>query len=150
MPLLLIAPGIQDRFGRTRDITGTQLDIVPTVLGRLGGTVRHQCWGRDLLSLPADDRGFGVIKPSGTDQTVAILSGDRIVVQAKSKSLKTYAYRLWTDPGSSELQDDPQEKDLQRKLDAFIQVATRSLLDNTAGLRIESRGKGRSSMADAR
>ena len=150
VPLLLIAPGIQEKFGKTRDTVGTQLDIVPTIMGRLGGTVRHQCWGRDLLSLPADDRGFGVIKPSGNDQTVAILSGDKIVVQAKSQSLKTYAYRLWTDPGSSELKDDPQEKDLQRKLDAFIQIATRSLLDNTAGLRIDSPGKSRSSMADAR
>jgi phosphoglycerol transferase MdoB-like AlkP superfamily enzyme len=135
VPLLLLAPGIQDKFGRTRDTVATQLDVVPTVLGRLGGTTRHQCWGRDLLSLPAGDRGFGVIKPSGNDQTVAILSDDRIVVQSKSKSLKTYMYRLWTDPMGEESKDDPREEALQRKLDAFIQIATRSLLDNTAGLR---------------
>ncbi|MCL2021677.1 MAG: LTA synthase family protein [Betaproteobacteria bacterium] len=134
VPLLLIAPGIQEKFGRTRDTVSTQLDVVPTVLGRLGGTIRHQCWGRDLLSLPAEDRGFGVIKPSGSDQTVAILSDDKILAQSKSKSLKTYVYSLWADPRGDESQDDPQEKDLRRKLDAFIQTATRSLLSNTAGL----------------
>jgi phosphoglycerol transferase MdoB-like AlkP superfamily enzyme len=144
VPLLLIAPGIQDRFGKMRDTVATQLDVVPTILGRLGGTIRHQCWGRDLLSLPAEDRGFGVIKPSGNDQTVAILSGDEIVVQSKSKSLKTYSYRLWTDPKADELRGVPQEEEMRRKLDAFIQVATRSLLDNTTGLRIDPRSKANS------
>ena len=134
VPLLLIAPGIQEKFGKTRDTVATQLDVVPTVLGRLGGTIRHQCWGRDLLSLPAEDLGFGVIKPSGNDQTVAILSGHRIVVQSQSKSPKTYVYRLWTDPKGEERKDDPQEADLRRKLDAFLQTATRSLLDNTTGV----------------
>lgn len=55
VPLLLIGPGIQERFGSRRDTVGTQVDIVPTIMGRLGGVVRHQCWGRDLLTLPRDD-----------------------------------------------------------------------------------------------
>lgn len=134
VPLLLIAPGIQERFGKTSDVVGTQLDVVPTILGRLGGKTRHQCWGRDLLDLPAGDQGFGVIKPSGNDQTLAILSGDRIVVQARSRALKSYAYRLWSDPLDRELAPDAREAELKRQLDAFLQVATRSLLNNTAGL----------------
>jgi phosphoglycerol transferase MdoB-like AlkP superfamily enzyme len=134
VPLLLIAPGIQQKFGTTRDTVGTQVDIVPTIMGRLGGTVRHQCWGRDLLNLPADDHGFGVIKPSGTDQTVAIVSDNRILIQSKNKDVKSYEYQLWRDPRAKELANDPQKKELLRKLDAFIQVATQSLLDNTTGL----------------
>ena len=137
VPLLLIAPGIQEKFGKTRDTVGTQLDVIPTVLGRLGGTTRHQCWGRDLLNLPAEDAGFGIIKPSGSDQTVAIVSGSKILVQSQSKALKTYTYQLWTAPQENALKDDPQEKELQRKLDAFIQTATRSLLENTAGTRVD-------------
>jgi phosphoglycerol transferase MdoB-like AlkP superfamily enzyme len=134
VPLLLIAPGIQQKFGATRDTVGTQVDVVPTIMGRLGGDARHQCWGRDLLNLPADDPGFGMIKPSGTDQTVAIISGNRILVQSKSKDVKTYEYELWRNPRAEELPNDPQKKELLRKLDAFIQVATKSLLDNTTGL----------------
>jgi phosphoglycerol transferase MdoB-like AlkP superfamily enzyme len=141
VPLLLIAPGIQEKFGKTRDTVGTQLDVIPTLLGRLGGTARHQCWGRDLLNLPAGDEGFGVIKPSGSDPTGALVSGGKIVVQSRSRPVKTYAYRLWTDPWESESKNDPQEKELRRKLDAFIQTATRSLLENTAGVRVDPRGK---------
>ena len=134
VPLLLIAPGIQEKYGAVRDTVGTQVDIIPTIMGRLGGTVRHQCWGRDLLNLPKGDRGFGVIKPSGSDQTVAIINDNKIVVQSKSKALKTYEYQLWTDPRGNELKNDAQEDELRRKLDAFIQVATQSLLDNTTGV----------------
>lgn len=133
VPLLLIAPGIQQKFGARRDTVATQLDVVPTIVGRLGGTQRHQCWGRDLLSLPAEDRGFGVIKPSGSDQTVAIISDDRILVQATAKPAKLYRYRLWTDPQAVELTGDPGQGELGEKLDAFIQTATHSLLANSAG-----------------
>ncbi len=139
VPLLLIAPGIQEKFGSTRNTVGTQVDVVPTIMGRLGGNVRHQCWGRDLLNLPKDDPGFGVIKPSGNDQTVAIIGGDKIVVQSKSKALSSFEYQLWTDPRSRELKHDALEADLKKKLDAFIQVATQSLLDNTTGLSVSGR-----------
>ena len=141
VPLLLIAPGIQEKFGKTRDIVGTQVDIVPTIMGRLGGTTRHQCWGRDLLALPPEDQGFGVIKPSGNDQTVAILSDDKIVVQSKSKALQSYAYRLWKNPEADLLKNDPKEEALRQEMDAYIQTATRSLLDNTTGLKIKPRTK---------
>ncbi len=141
VPLLLIAPEIQEKFGKTRDTAGTQVDVVPTIMGRLGGPVRHQCWGRDLLNLPQGDPGFGVIKPSGNDQTVAIINGDKIVVQSKSRALKAYEYRLWTNPGSTELINDPQENELKRKLDAYLQVSTQSLLENTTGLGVNNMHK---------
>ena len=134
VPFLMIAPRIQEKYGKISNTVGTQLDVIPTILGRLGGVSRHQCWGRDLLNLPKADRGFGVIKPSGNDQTVAIISDDKIVVQSKSKSLKTYEYQLWADPRGIELKSEPQEEELKRKLDAFIQIATRSLMANTTGL----------------
>ncbi|GHU07271.1 membrane protein [Betaproteobacteria bacterium] len=146
VPLLLIAPGIQQKFGKTRDTVGTQVDIVPTIMGRLGGNVRHQCWGRDLLNLPADDPGFGVIKPSGGDQSVAIIEGGRILIESRDKTVKSYEYRLWTDPTARELKNDSASDDLRRKLDAYIQIATQSLLDNTTGLSSNTRkgaGKGR-------
>lgn len=133
VPLLLIAPGIQEQFGARRDTVGTQTDVVPTIMARLGGTTRQQCWGRDLLSLPADDPGSGVIKPSGSDQTVAILSGHKILVQPRDLPARLYRYQLGASPGVELLHGDPQQPLLQRRLEAFLQVATRSLLHNTAG-----------------
>ncbi|THF61563.1 LTA synthase family protein [Pseudothauera rhizosphaerae] len=134
VPLLLIGPGIRETFGERRDTVGTQLDIVPTIMGRLGGEVRHQCWGRDLLGLPAGDEGRGVIKPSGSDQTVAIVEGGRILVQPRDLEPRLYAYQLGARPGSERIRDATAEAAMGTRLQSFLQTATRSLLDNSAGV----------------
>ena len=103
-------------------------------MGRLGGEVRHQCWGRDLLNLPEGDKGFAVIKPSGSDQTVAIINGNDIFIRPSEMASKLYHYQLGSTP-SAQLVNDPngQTIELKNKLEAFIQMATQSLLQNTAG-----------------
>ncbi|MHC2147832.1 LTA synthase family protein [Pseudomonas sp. 210_17 TE3656] len=133
VPLLLIAPGIQEKFGAVNHTVGTQIDIVPTIMGRLGGETRHQCWGRDLLNLPAGDPGFGMIKPSGSEQIVGLIKGDRILIESKDMSPRMYRYELGS-TFKAELIESPDQKDLTHKLESFIQTATKSLLDNTAGV----------------
>ncbi|EXI81785.1 MAG: Lipoteichoic acid synthase 1 [Candidatus Accumulibacter appositus] len=132
VPLLLIAPGIQEKFGSRNHHVGTQVDVVPTIMGRLGGTVRHQCWGRDLLNLPEGDLGIGVVKPSGGDQTVALITPERILIEPKGFEPRLYSYQLGADPKAERIAIDL-APELKAKLDAFLQIATRSLLDNTAG-----------------
>ncbi|HSC84740.1 MAG TPA: LTA synthase family protein, partial [Pseudomonas sp.] len=134
VPMLLIAPGMQGKFGERRDTVGTQIDVVPTIMGRLGGDTRHQCWGRDLLSLPEGDQGIGVIKPSGSDQTVAIVNGDKILVQPKDQKAKLYHYQLGAGAKVEVVANDPAEPLLKKRLEAFLQTATQSLLQNTAGV----------------
>jgi phosphoglycerol transferase MdoB-like AlkP superfamily enzyme len=102
-------------------------------MGRLGGQVRHQCWGRDLLNLPADDKGFGVIKPSGSDQTVALIKDSRILVASRNKEARLYDYRLSPTLTATVVQDDATLGTLKTALEAYIQTATRSLQDNTTG-----------------
>lgn len=133
VPLLLIAPGIQEKFGKVSHTVGTQVDIVPTIVGRLGGEVRHQCWGRDLLNLPEGDEGIGVIKPSGGDQTVAIVTADHVLVQPKDFEPRFYRYSLGAKPTAERI-EGPVDELLKQRLEAFLQTATRSLLDNTAGV----------------
>ncbi|WP_339459575.1 LTA synthase family protein [Pseudomonas sp. EA_105y_Pfl2_R69] len=134
VPLLLIAPGIQDSFGATEDRVGSQVDIVPTIMGRLPGAVRHQCWGRDLLSLPASDPGFAIIKPSGSDQTVAMLSGEHILVLPKGRPARGYQYRLGRQAQALPLTAPAQVQRLGQQLQAYLQTATSSLLGNTTGV----------------
>ncbi|MFH6566385.1 MULTISPECIES: LTA synthase family protein [Pseudomonas] len=134
VPLLLIGPGIQEKFGARTDIVGTQVDIVPTIMGRLGGEFRQQCWGRDLLTLPEGDKGSGVIKPSGNDQTVAIISDDQLLVQPKDMPPKIWQYKLGANAEAKVVTDSPDEAVLKQKLESFLQTATKSLLDNTAGV----------------
>jgi phosphoglycerol transferase MdoB-like AlkP superfamily enzyme len=133
VPMLLIAPGITDRFGSRRDVVGTQVDMVPTIMGRLGGDVRHQCWGRDLLALEADDPGFGIIKPSGSDQTVAMIRGDRILVQPKGLEARLYRYSLGANPQSGRIKPGEADAGMGEQLQAYLQVATASLLVNSGG-----------------
>ena len=132
--LLLIGPGIQEKFGARNDTVGTQVDIVPTIMGRLGGEFRQQCWGRDLLTLPEGDKGTGVIKPSGSDQTVAVISGDHLLVQPKDMPAKVWQYKLGANPEAKVVTDSPDEAELKKKLESFLQTATKSLMDNTAGV----------------
>jgi len=134
VPLLMIGPGIQEKFGKRSSIVGTQIDIVPTIMGRLGGEARNQCWGRDLLNLPEGDKGFGVIKPSGSEQTVALITGDRILIEPKEMEARVFQYELGAKPKAEVMSDVPDMPQLKQKLESFLQTATKSLLDNTAGV----------------
>jgi len=133
VPLLLIAPGVQETFGATRDTVGSQVDVVPTIMGRLGGPTRHQCWGRDLLNLPEDDPGFAIIKPSGSDQTVAMVRGEQLLVQPRGMPQRLFTYQLGTQPQATLQPDGEAVIDMNEQLRAYIQTATGSLLSNTAG-----------------
>ncbi|MDD2055557.1 LTA synthase family protein [Pseudomonas putida] len=134
VPLLLIGPGIQEKFGQRNHTVGTQVDIVPTIMGRVGGEVRHQCWGRDLLNLPEGDKGIGIIKPSGSDQTVALLTADRVLVLPKEMPPRIYRYELGAKPNGELIPNAADEAELRQKLESYLQTATKSLLDNTAGV----------------
>ncbi|WP_288493617.1 LTA synthase family protein [uncultured Pseudomonas sp.] len=134
VPLLLIGPGVQETFGARRDTVGSQIDVVPTVLARFGKPTQYQCWGRDLLGLPQGDPGVAVIKPSGSDQTVALVTGDRILVKPRDRDAVLYRYHLGTQAGGEVLKGDASAPELQKRLEAFIQTATASLLGNTTGM----------------
>lgn len=134
VPLLVIAPGVQEQLGTRNDIAGTQLDIVPTIMGRLGGPVQQQCWGRDLLALDSADPGIGVIKPSGSDQTVALVSGSNLLIQPRDGAPRLYDYKLHENAGIQPTDNAALQDHLLSRLQAFLQVATQSLLSNTAGV----------------
>jgi phosphoglycerol transferase MdoB-like AlkP superfamily enzyme len=134
VPLLLIAPGMRETYGAVNDVVATQTDVVPTIVGLLGQPFVHQCWGRDLLALPEDDPGIGMIKPSGSDQTVALLAGDQVLVRAPDGSLELGRYALSPQPSYTPLDDQARAATLDAKLVAYVQTAMRSLRDNRAGV----------------
>lgn len=133
IPILFIGPKVQALFGRQIDITASQVDIVPTIMGRLGKPVQHQCWGRDVLSLPDGAPGFAVIKPSGGDQSIAIISGEKILVEPKGQQARLYNYQLGSTRNVQVLNDAKQAKTLHKQLYYFLQASTESLLNNQVG-----------------
>jgi phosphoglycerol transferase MdoB-like AlkP superfamily enzyme len=131
VPMLVIAPGLQEKFGSTTERVATQIDIAPTVMGILGEPFVHQCWGRDVLSLE-NDPGFGLIKPSGNDEIVGYIHDDHIVVKRPNSPSQLYHYDV-TPGAATPVDDTKQNESMAKTLAAFVQRATRSLLDNTAG-----------------
>jgi phosphoglycerol transferase MdoB-like AlkP superfamily enzyme len=128
IPLLLIGPGITEAFGATRSVVGTQVDLVPTLVARLGQPFTHACWGRDLLELPEHDPGFGIIKPSGSDKTVALIKGNKILVRPDGGSEKLYDYTLYPHATANLLNTN--QSQMKKQLDGFIQTAMQYLLKN--------------------
>lgn len=132
VPMLLIAPGLQEKYGEQTDIIGAQVDMVPTIMGLLGGETQQQCWGRDLLNLAEDDTGIAIIKPSGDDQTIAIISDGQVILKPKDLEPKRWSFDLSTRRGTAEeISEDNQQR--IKLLYSYIQIATQSLLDDTAG-----------------
>lgn len=135
VPLLLIAPGVQDKFGRETTVIGSQVDVVPTIMGRLGGEYRQQCWGRDLLNLPEGDQGFAIFKPSGSDQTVAMIKGDQMLIQPKGMKEQAWSYQFGSEPKGAQIEVSDQTLSLKKQLEAYVQSATESLLSDSAGIK---------------
>lgn len=134
VPMLMIAPGIQKLAGKTRDTIASQVDIAPTVLGRLGGTVPHQCWGRDLLSLPPGDKGYAIIKPSGGEKIVGMVRDGTILIKSQHREPQMYNYGVGFNPFSEQIPGDAAADAMSREMDAYVQTATDSLMARQAGV----------------
>ena len=134
VPLLLLGPGIQATYGERNHTLATQTDVVPTIVSLLGKPFVHQCWGRDLLSLPEDDPGVGIIKPSGSDATVALLQGDHITIKPPGGNATSGSYSMY--PQELYFADESLDADGKSaaELSAFIQVAMQALHANRTGL----------------
>lgn len=132
-PMLLLAPNIQAAYGKQNNIVASHVDMVPTVMGLLGQETQQQCWGRDLLHLPENDSGFAIIKPSGGEQTVAMIRDSQILIKPKGLEAKKWHFNLTE--RTAKIADKMDEQDLNalQRLYAYLQTATKSLLENTTG-----------------
>ena len=133
VPLLFIGKDIQGRFGKINETVGAQVDIVPTVMGMLGGSYVHHCWGRDLLALQEGDAGRAVIKPSGNDQMVAFIEGETILIKAPETEPKLFRYRIRPMMSAELIDDHNKLQQMQKELNAYLQTATHALIENHTG-----------------
>jgi len=134
VPLLILGPAIRETYGAVNHTVATQTDIVPTLVGLLGKPFVHQCWGRNLLSLDENDAGVGVIKPSGSDMTVALIQGNQLLIKPPRGNELLGRYALSPDEFYERETDKELNDELSGKLAAFIQVAMQSLRDNRTGV----------------
>lgn len=134
IPLLLYYPG-DTRWAGTRIHTvGSQVDVMPTVMGLLGNRRPQQSWGRDLFRVAPGDRGWAVVKPSGDSQLVGFISDDRLLIV--SPKLPPVAYRYTLNPWRAAQVRLPEEqmKRLSTGLYSYIETALDSLRTFHAGV----------------
>ena len=135
VPLLLLAPGLQEQFGSRRSTVSTQVDVVPTIMGLLGKPFLHHCWGRNLLNIADNDPGFGIIKPSGSDPTIAMLRGDRILVSPPDgHNPQLYNYKLYPHATAQIYDNQACADEMRTTLNAYVQTAMDALLTNRCGV----------------
>ena len=137
VPLLFYAPGLLDEPGERRQTVASQVDIGPSVLGLLAMNTPHQGWGRNLFSPTLQDEGFAVIKPSGGEELVALIEGDRLLLVAPKEKPELYRYDLGFPPaGSEDRYEDEKEsaQAMEKRLLAYVQTGILSLRARSLGL----------------
>jgi phosphoglycerol transferase MdoB-like AlkP superfamily enzyme len=135
VPLLMISPRIQQQFGTHNHHISSQVDVVPTAVSLLGQSFKHQCWGRDVFSLDKNDAGFAIIKPSGSDQTVALIKDDLILIKPPQNKVILKRFQLY--PQQMEETIDHPELTIQmtNELLSFIETALLALKQDTTAVK---------------
>jgi phosphoglycerol transferase MdoB-like AlkP superfamily enzyme len=128
IPMLLYAPEL---LGPARyDVVGSQLDILPTILGLLNLKTRHASFGRDLLRLTArNESGFAYLM---LGDSVGWIEGPWILHDSLGES----APRLYNYIENPEMTTNfaPNRPELARsfrhRARSFMQVSRRLLVEN--------------------
>jgi phosphoglycerol transferase MdoB-like AlkP superfamily enzyme len=135
VPLLFYAPG--HLLPQRRDTVASQVDIGPSVTGLLGIDDPTQAWGRNLFSPALKDPGFAVIKPSGSEEVVALIEGDRLLMRGPKSRPRLFHYSLTTPPGepADEAARDPERvAQMEKRLLAYVQTGILTLRSRHLGL----------------
>ncbi len=121
IPLLVFSPTIVGSVGRTVDKYGSQTDILPTLMGLLGGDYEHSSWGRDLLRLTEDDAGFAIINAG---DRIGGIDGRYFYLEWLGRYNATYDLSK-LGKADAEITDQQTESALQfqRRSRTYIQVA---------------------------
>jgi hypothetical protein len=86
-----------------------------------------------LLALPDDDRGFGIIKPSGSDQTTALIKGEYVLTRTPDEKFVLSTYQLYPQARGETVDDKTRKNEMTKELLSYIQTAMTSLYENKTG-----------------
>jgi phosphoglycerol transferase MdoB-like AlkP superfamily enzyme len=133
IPALFLAPGIQQKIGPYFDKTCSQLDMANTAVSLLGKPFVQAGWGRNIFNLADDDPGYAIMKPSGSDKTVAMVSANQVIVKGESASPEYYQIDLGFPPGDTLLNSNACDDTRYQQLGALLQTAVLCLKERKTG-----------------
>ncbi len=121
IPWLIYAPALIGDSAQRVDKYCGQIDLLPTVMGIIGGNYGHESWGRNILGLDHEDGGFALLS---VFKRIGILSENFYYCEhlgVGSFLIRTHELTL---PGQDVSIDYPEQlADLQSKLRSIMQVA---------------------------
>jgi phosphoglycerol transferase MdoB-like AlkP superfamily enzyme len=143
IPLLIYYPGDTKKGGQINHTVGSQVDVLPTVMGLMDIKSVSQSWGRDLFRIDQTDQGWAIIKPSGGGKTVGLIKGDLFFVTAPK--MEPLAYRYSLNPWNpEEVKLTAEETDaLSKTLHGYVQAAINALMTSHAGVTADDVVKSR-------
>ncbi len=121
IPLLLI-DGRSDGAGKRVDMLGGQTDIIPTLMGLIGGNYRHASWGRNLLTTDTLVEPFAV---TNLMPWIGIIEDGFCYAELPGKDSLLYDMSNLT--AAQDVKADHPEifKRLQRRCREYVQMADR-------------------------
>ncbi|HOP07121.1 MAG TPA: LTA synthase family protein [candidate division Zixibacteria bacterium] len=120
IPLLIYAPMLWNDSGEVVPTFGSQVDILPTVMGLMGGTYEHESWGRDLFRVPVDS-GFATI--NGSDR-IGYIDHLFYYMEHLGRSIKLFNIDVLDDPSADVSSEHPEEFEvMQERVRRYMQAA---------------------------
>ncbi len=136
VPLLFLSPYLDEQRGIKIEKVGSQVDIAPTIVSLIGAEADQQCWGRDLFDSSRGDSGYAIIKPSGSEPTMAMVQDDKIMTYEPAAGARLYQFDLASGPGkrpgTTPINNSALEANMTGSLLAYVQTALTSLRENRA------------------
>ncbi len=135
IPFVIYYPGDMRWAGKRFHAVGSQVDLLPTVLGLMGLKAPNQAWGRDLFRLNPDDEGFAIVKPSGDSRVLGYFFGKYLLVKALGMAPVLYSYQIG--PMHLERVSKVDKENLKRRIQelrSYVQTGRWALETRRAGV----------------
>jgi hypothetical protein len=120
-PLLIYSPALLGSESIRIDKTGSQVDLLPTLMGLLGDDYTHAGWGRDLLRLTSRDQGFAVLNVLNW---VGYVGEDYYYMEHIGRPGSLFDLEVMADTILDVATEKPEQAArLQRRLHSYLQIA---------------------------
>jgi hypothetical protein len=84
--------------------------------------------------LPDGERGFGIIKASGNNQTTALIKGNYVLTRTPDERFVLSTYTLYPRPYSQPVDDPVKTAELSKEHLSYIQTAMTRRYENRTGM----------------
>jgi membrane-anchored protein YejM (alkaline phosphatase superfamily) len=120
IPLLIYSPNLIGDSAVRVDVVGGQIDVIPTLMGMLGGEYQHASWGRNLLGANGDG-GFAFINDAANGGII----NSRFIFRDDFHDRWSLIERSRTDISNPDTapQNQSAVERMKRRLRIFFQVA---------------------------